>query len=143
MGAAREAAENGLGCPPAGLSLQLERSVEAPAIARGAAGSLCQQLGLSPSLCNTCLLLVSEIVSNAVLHSSAPVDSLILLTAKAGDKAVHVSVTDAGDGFTHTVGLPPSPGRGYGLYLVDTAASDWGIERIGGTRVWFELPRSA
>ena len=127
---------------PAGLSLELERSVEAPAVARAAASGLCQDLGLCPSLRNTCLLLVSEIVSNAVLHSSAPPDSLIRFTATAAGDTVRITVTDAGDGFSHPIGLPPSPGRGYGLYLVDKAAREWGIDRVGGTRVWFELPRS-
>ena len=55
---------------------------------------------------------------------------------------MRVTVTDAGDGFSHPIGLPPSPGRGYGLYLVDKGAREWGIDRVGGTRVWFELPRS-
>ena len=74
---------------PAGVSLELERSVESPAVARAAASGLCQNLGLSPSLRNTCLLLVSEIVSNAVLHSSAQPDSLILFTATAAGHRAH------------------------------------------------------
>ncbi len=127
---------------PTDVSLELLRSVEAPAVARAAASGLCQDLGLSPSLHNTCLLLVSEVVSNAVLHSPGPLDSRILFTATAAGDAVRVTVTDAGDGFSHPIGLPPSPGRGYGLYLVDKGAREWGIDRVGGTRVWFELPRS-
>jgi len=129
--------------PSAALRLELERSVEAPAIARAAASGLCDDLDLGPSLRSTCLLLVSEIVSNAVLHSSAPLDEAIVFTASSGPDAVHVAVIDAGNGFSYPVGVPPSPGRGYGLYLVDKAAREWGIDRVGGTRVWFELARSA
>lgn len=136
------ASRNGTSPPPR-LSLELERSVEAPTIARAAANSLCDDLGLCPSLRSTCLLLVSEVVSNAVLHSSAPLDAAILFTASSADDAVRITVTDAGRGFSYPVGVAPSPGRGYGLYLVDKAAREWGIDRVGGTRVWFELPRSA
>ena len=133
---------NGADRLPAGLSLELERSVEAPAVARAAASGLCDDLALSPSLRSTCLLLVSEVVSNAVLHSSAPLDAAILFTASPTGDAVRITVTDAGEGFSYPVGVPPSPGRGYGLYLVDKAAREWGIDRVGGTRVWFELARS-
>lgn len=38
---------------------------------------------------------------------------------------------------------PDSLSDGYGLYLLDKAASSWGVERTGGTTVWFELVRGA
>ena len=55
---------------------------------------------------------------------------------------MRITVIDAGDGFTHKVSPPAKPGGGYGLYLVDMASRQWGIDRAGGTRVWFDLPRS-
>jgi len=127
----------------AGLELELERNAHAPAVARAATGGLCRELELSSSLQHTCLLLVSELVSNAVLHSSAPPDASILLTAMAAADIVRIAVTDAGDGFDHTAAIPTRPGRGYGLYLVERSASRWGIDRVGGTRVWFELSRES
>ncbi len=141
MAAAQKTA--GAGGARAELSLQLARSVEAPAIARAAASGLCENLEISPSLRNTCVLLVSEVVSNAVLHSSAPRDAPILLTAAAAEDSVRIAVTDAGDPFTHQVAEPATPCGGYGLYLVDRTARRWGIDRVGGTSVWFELPRCA
>src|SRR6202035_5912643 len=54
------------------LALDLQRSVEAPGIARAAVSELSRELRLAASLVQTLVLLVSEIVSNAVLHSSGP-----------------------------------------------------------------------
>jgi anti-sigma regulatory factor (Ser/Thr protein kinase) len=88
------------------------------------------------------MLLVSEVVSNAVQHSPGPAGAPVLLAAAVGEKIVHIAVTDAGRGFTPRRHDPRADG-GYGLYLLDKAASRWGIDQVGGTRVWFELSRSA
>ena len=114
--------------PESGLSpllvLELQRNVEAPGIARAAMAD------------------VSEVVSNAVLHSSAPASSTITLTASVSMEAVRVSVTDAGGGFVPRERDPASINDGYGLYLVDKAARRWGVDSTQHTSVWFELPRS-
>jgi anti-sigma regulatory factor (Ser/Thr protein kinase) len=89
------------------------------------------------------VLLVSEVVTNAVLHSNAPTDVPILLTTSVTEETIHVTVTDTGDSFTP---LPRRPERrygGYGLHILDKAARRWGVDRVGGTRVWFELSRTA
>jgi anti-sigma regulatory factor (Ser/Thr protein kinase) len=88
-------------------------------------------------------LLVSEIVSNAVLHSPAPEDTSILLTTGVTEDAIRVTVTDMGDGFVPEPRGAETTHGGYGLYILEEAASRWGVDRIGGTRVWFELPRTA
>jgi anti-sigma regulatory factor (Ser/Thr protein kinase) len=126
----------------ANLELELERNVEAPGIARAAVNGICSRLHLSQSEQHTLTLLVSELVSNAVLHSSGPPDAPVLLAATVGEDIVQIAVTDAGRGFA------PRPqdhrnGGGYGLYLVDRAASRWGIDEVDGTCVWFELARAA
>jgi anti-sigma regulatory factor (Ser/Thr protein kinase) len=122
--------------------LELQRNVEAPGIARAAVNRICGSLDLSQSEQHTLTLLVSELVSNAVLHSSGPADAPVFLAATVGEDVVQIAVTDAGRGFA------PRPqdhrtGGGYGLYLVDRAASRWGIDQVDGTRVWFELARAA
>lgn len=119
------------------VELELRRGVEAPAIARAAVGELCQQAGVTGSRCQTLLLLVSEIVTNAVLHSNGPAATPIRLAAHAGDDVVRVDVDDGGRGFT-----PGDAARargGWGLRLVEKEARRWGIEDVRGTRVWFEL----
>ncbi|MEA2199696.1 MAG: hypothetical protein QOI89_292 [Solirubrobacteraceae bacterium] len=130
------------GLPPP-LVLELQRNVEAPGIARAAVTELSQDAGLSGSTFQTLVLLVSEVVSNAVLHSKGPAHAVIKLTAKVSRDAVHISVTDAGGGFVPKQRDPASMHDGYGLYLVDKAASRWGVDSSGPTSVWFELPRTA
>lgn len=124
------------------LVLKLKRDLQAPAVARAAAVGRCHGLDLSDSLCDALVLLVSEVVTNAVRHSSAPCDTPIILTTSVTDDSIRISVIDTGDGFTPMPRDPDATQGGYGLYLVDKAARRWGVDRVGGTRVWFELARS-
>jgi anti-sigma regulatory factor (Ser/Thr protein kinase) len=123
------------------LELRLERDVRAPAIARAAVSEELEAAGIDGSFGQTIVLLVSEVVSNAVRHSSAPEDSSIALAASVSDAAVRISVTDAGEGFTPRPRDPERLGDGYGLFLLERAATSWGVELQSGTTVWFELAR--
>jgi anti-sigma regulatory factor (Ser/Thr protein kinase) len=121
------------------VELELRRGVEAPAIARAAVGELCEHAGLVGARRQTLQLLVSEVVTNAVLHSNGPAATPIRLSARASDDVVRVEVDDGGRGFT-----PGSAARargGWGLQIVQKEARQWGIEDMDGTRVWFELAR--
>jgi len=129
--------ENGTGS----LRLELERDVSAPAIARSAVAEQLIALGVDGSFGQTVVLLVSEVVSNAVRHSNGPPDATIAVDASVTDRAVRVAVTDAGAGFEPRPRDPERLGEGYGLYLVAKAASAWGVETERGTTVWFELDR--
>lgn len=128
---------------PICFQLDLQRNLEAPAIARAAVTGRCQDCDLSAVLRQALVLLVSELVSNAVLHSRGPSDAPIILTAEASADAIRITVTDAGRGFIPQARDRPGVDGGYGLYVVDRAASQWGVDRVGGTRVWFELARSS
>jgi anti-sigma regulatory factor (Ser/Thr protein kinase) len=128
--------------PPATLELELKRDHQAPSVARAAASGRCEGLELCTSLRETLVLLVSEIVSNAVLHSSGPPDTPIVLTTSVTENAVRVTVTDTGDGFVPQQRKPEVTQGGYGLYILEKSARRWGVDRVGGTRVWFELPRT-
>jgi anti-sigma regulatory factor (Ser/Thr protein kinase) len=84
------------------------------------------------------VLLVSELVTNAILHGRAPLE----LRAQPAGAGVRVEVHD------HERTRPPilrhdddltEPG-GRGLQLVDTLADRWGwAENDCGKVVWFEL----
>jgi anti-sigma regulatory factor (Ser/Thr protein kinase) len=125
------------------LELELQRNIEAPAIARAAVTGWCQDLDLSGSLCHTLLLLVSEVVTNAVLHSRGPARAPVSLSATVIDESIRLTVTDAGSGFSPRPRDPAGGDDGYGLYLLSKAADRWGVDSTGGTRVWFELSRTA
>jgi anti-sigma regulatory factor (Ser/Thr protein kinase) len=126
------------------LRLELNRDNEAPAAARAAVSEWCPDLGGGAPRRETLLLLVSELVTNAVLHSQGPDDAPIGVSASVEDERVRIDVTDAGERFTPAARERPRVGArasvgGYGLYVVDQAASRWGVDRARGTRVWFEL----
>jgi anti-sigma regulatory factor (Ser/Thr protein kinase) len=126
------------------LRISLEQAPSAPALARAAITGFSDGSDIVPARLATLLLLVSEVVTNAVIHSSAPARSEILLCAHlVGTGVVRVEVTDRGRGFTPAPRDPDRPGGGYGLYLVAQEARSWGVENEGGARVWFELATQA
>jgi anti-sigma regulatory factor (Ser/Thr protein kinase) len=125
------------------LQIELGRNVQAPSAARAAVLEGDPSLKLSSPLRNQLELLVSELVSNAVRHSRGPVEEPIVLTATVCEGIVRVAVIDAGEGFDPGARRRPAVTGGYGLFLVEQIASRWGVDGVGGTRVWFELPTGA
>jgi anti-sigma regulatory factor (Ser/Thr protein kinase) len=124
------------------LELELERDVRAPARARSEVAGRLAELGVDGVNSQMLVLLVSEVVSNAVRHSTGPAGDKILLVATANEQAIRIAVTDSGRGFTPRPRDPDRIEDGYGLYLLDRAASSWGVESSEGTTVWFELART-
>jgi anti-sigma regulatory factor (Ser/Thr protein kinase) len=128
--------------PRATLDVEFERTVRAPASARSAVAEHLQRMGVDGGLGQTAVLLVSEVVTNAVRHSSAPPEAPVALSATVESELVRIAVTDAGEGFVPRPRDPERLGEGYGLYLLDKAARSWGVEaHDAGTTVWFELDR--
>ena len=96
---------------------------------------------LPPMIRDDVLLLVSELVTNAVRHAGAGPEHPLQVQLQHGPRWVVVAVTDEGPGFT---GCPsPSEGNepgGWGLFLVDQIADRWGVERTtSGNCVWFKI----
>ncbi len=85
----------------------------------------------------TAKLLISELVTNAVLHG----DGTITLRAALDDDRLLVEVIDEGSGFERVVEKHDFEQiGGWGLRIVDSEASRWGVHE-GTTHVWFELER--
>jgi anti-sigma regulatory factor (Ser/Thr protein kinase) len=122
------------------IDLSLPRTAEAPMLARAATRKLCERLPLSDSRCQILLVLVSEVVTNAVKYSDGARDAGIAFrAAEMGDGAVRIDVYDGGTGFQPQPRDPSAADRGWGLYLVDRESQSWGVDASAGTRVWFEL----
>lgn len=117
------------------LELELPASAQAPARAREAMTTMS---GIPEHALEDLILLVSEVVSNAVRHGS-PNGSPIRLSATVGDGHVKVSVSDGGPGL-HVVpsNIPGTP-EGYGLRLLDDLADEWGWATRPVSEVWFRL----
>ena len=87
-------------------------------------------------LVETAVLLISEVVTNALLHAGTPID----VAARLDDDGLRVEV---GDGSLH---LPvrrryaTTAGTGRGLLMLEQLVDDWGVSRHQrGKTVWFRL----
>jgi anti-sigma regulatory factor (Ser/Thr protein kinase) len=87
-------------------------------------------------LLDDALLLVSELVTNAVVHAGTE----IALRAAIGDGGMTVEVTDRGTGRLAPGQAAETAGSGRGLMLVDMLATEWGTRYGRATKtVWFRL----
>jgi serine/threonine-protein kinase RsbW len=82
-------------------------------------------------------LVVSELVTNSVLHAGLAPDSTIdLHVAHDGDR-VRVAVHDDGPGFGPEDEASPRPNGGLGFVVVDELAETWDVDCDGdGCTVW-------
>jgi len=85
----------------------------------------------------TAVLLVSELVSNAVVHAHTE----IALTLRYDRGLITVGVRDGSDQLPARSDVPPAATSGRGLQMVDALAVDWGVLRVpeGGKVIWFAL----
>jgi anti-sigma regulatory factor (Ser/Thr protein kinase) len=128
---------------PSGLRMRLGSGPDAAADARRAIAQL--RADLDPPLMETLRLLVTELVTNSVRHTDC--DSLMLRIA-IGKSAVLTEVADEGPPFDLEdievqTAEAHDPDGGWGLFLVERLAREWGVkEDHGSKRVWFELSRA-
>ena len=120
------------------LVLELPHTSQAPGIARRWVDkSFAEELDDDAQ--HTAKVLVSELVTNAVVHGRGTPE----IHAQLGRDVLLVEVIDEGPGFTPTVREPhPDTVGGNGFRIVEEEARRWGI-RDGAAHVWFELPRHA
>ena len=87
-------------------------------------------------LAYTATMLVSELVANAILHTSTPVTVVV---APDRDR-VRIEVHDGSPKLPVRKHYSDMSGTGRGLMLVERMAATWGSNRTGGGKVvWFEL----
>jgi PAS domain S-box-containing protein len=114
-----------------------------PAAPRAARHALAAALAgrLSQRAEGDALIVVSELVTNAIRHGGAPDDRYELtLHAALRETGLRIEVTDPGAGF-EPGGHGPRPDGGYGLHLLDRLASRWGVAGAEPVTVWVELDR--
>jgi anti-sigma regulatory factor (Ser/Thr protein kinase) len=134
QGSSPDAAEE-----PAESSFVLD--IRAPAAARAAVASALRDR-VSAAVLGDAQLLVSELVTNSVLHSGASPGGAVVLRVQLSSAMVRLDVEDSG-GDSAVVARPPEldGGGGFGLNLVHTLSERWGVEHAlaGGLRVWAQL----
>lgn len=87
-------------------------------------------------LCDEAALLVSELVTNSLLHAGSPID---LKVRRVGD-GVRVEVRDRSTSMPSPRNYAGDSVTGRGLEILDLIATNWGAELCeDGKIVWFEL----
>jgi anti-sigma regulatory factor (Ser/Thr protein kinase) len=120
------------------LQLRLAGGTDAPRRARSALSAL---NGTLSDLHEEVKLLVSELVTNSVVHAGAGSDGLLELRLAVSPEQVRAELIDPGPGFRPPSVLPePGAGGRFGLFLVERFATRWGTES-DPARVWFEIDR--
>ena len=97
---------------------------------------------LADAMRDDLLLLLTELVTNAVRHSGSTAGTPIEIEMREKRDCVLVVVTDLGAGFDRPNRPMPdhSSSGGLGLVLVDRLSRAWGTRRVRqGSQVWFEL----
>jgi anti-sigma regulatory factor (Ser/Thr protein kinase) len=93
---------------------------------------------LEGETCDVCLLLLDELVANAVQHADGGVGVRVDI-----QDLIRVEVTNHGtDGIVEQIPYERGrPAEHFGLHVVHGLASSWGVSRdTGDTVVWFEVP---
>lgn len=117
------------------IAVALVASVEAAAQARGVVRDLLRQ-GHRPDLADTACLLTSELVTNALVHSGAPVELVVDLD----EARLAIEVIDASSESPVPREAAPLDTGGRGLAMVAHLADAWGITRVvPGKSVWFSI----
>ena len=121
----------------AAMKTHLDRNLASPRTARHFVEGVLSRWKCDQRV-DTINLLVSELVTNAIVHGGSSADVAVRLT----ETAVRVSVADRSDGLPRLKDAEAGDTSGRGVSLVDSLASAWGVERLPvGKAIWFEVPR--
>ena len=113
-------------------------SLSAIAPARHWARERLSESGIDDGRLDLLVLLVSELVTNAVAHADPPV----VLRVHVDEERTRVEVTDGVRDVPVVRDPPPTALGGRGVMFVDRLASSWGTSEEDGDAakaVWFEL----
>jgi serine phosphatase RsbU (regulator of sigma subunit)/anti-sigma regulatory factor (Ser/Thr protein kinase) len=120
------------------LALELPGGPGAPRAARHEMGrALAGRVGATAEA--DALILVSELVTNAIRHGGARDEGeQVAVHAALLPAGLRIEVTDPGPGF-EPGGHGPRADGGYGLHLLDRLATRWGVSGTEPVTVWVEL----
>lgn len=119
------------------LVLEVGCGSEAPALVRAALSQI-RELGAARE---DAILVASELVTNAVVHSGgSPADTIQVRTVLTrGDVSISVHDPGLSDDTPRLRATNALGASGQGLRIVNQLARRWGFERDRGNRVWAEL----
>ncbi|MFF7263155.1 SpoIIE family protein phosphatase [Streptomyces sp. NPDC008159] len=93
-----------------------------------------------PDQVDSAVLLVSEMLTNVLVHTDADALLVVEMTGDGGKRRMRIEVTDASDDLPHKRRPGELASSGRGLVLMDVLADAWGVDPRGdGKSIWFEL----
>ncbi|MEU6803101.1 SpoIIE family protein phosphatase [Streptomyces neyagawaensis] len=93
-----------------------------------------------PDQVDSAVLLVSEMLTNVLVHTDADALLVVEMTGDGGKRRLRIEVTDASDDLPHKRRPGELASSGRGLVLMDVLADAWGVDPRGdGKSIWFEL----
>jgi anti-sigma regulatory factor (Ser/Thr protein kinase) len=98
-------------------------------------------LGAEHGACEDSVLLLSETLTNAIVHGQG---SQVEVDAYVDDANIRVEVTDEGGSTVPHRRDDPDGVHGRGLPILAMLTESWGFEQLddGRLRVWFEIPHT-
>jgi anti-sigma regulatory factor (Ser/Thr protein kinase) len=88
--------------------------------------------------------MVSEAVSNAILHGQPEADGRIGLRLEPENGVIRVAVTDGAPMFhLRDVAFDGAERSHHGLFMLDALADRWGLSLDGKKAIWFEVESRA
>jgi PAS domain S-box-containing protein len=98
----------------------------------------------SKTMLDDLLIVVTELVNNAVVHGGAEdASSRVSVHVAAAPEQLRAEVSSRGTAFDLRQPSPPEEPGGFGLFLVDRLSSRWGLDEGDDVCVWFEIDRDA
>ncbi|HEU5151434.1 MAG TPA: ATP-binding protein [Iamia sp.] len=119
-----------------GDTIRLDAEPRSVGHARRFASATLEGWGVAAELIDTCVLLVSELATNAVLHARTPFTVTI-----ERRPVLRVEVHDGDPRLPHPRDYGPEASSGRGLHLVELLSQSSGTVTSpdGGKAVWFEM----
>jgi len=113
-------------------------------VARHTVADQLTAVGLREAACDDALLVLSELVSNAVTHAAPLPNGRIAVGWTVLEDALHLEITDGGSVTRPQASVAASfSGSGRGLDIVRTICRAWGVtEGERSVTVWADVPMS-
>lgn len=119
------------------LTTTLEPITASPGSARRAATEWLRANGAPTALVDSAVLIVSELVTNAVVHAG----TAMMLRLDWDGPQLRIEVIDGGPARGALMSHQSPTGGGRGLFIVDHLSESWGVEiNRTGKRVWANVP---
>jgi anti-sigma regulatory factor (Ser/Thr protein kinase) len=118
------------------LEIALPPDPRSAADARHAVAAYCRARGVREDLLQVGVLVISELVTNVVLHAATP----MIVWAEYEDSTLTLAATDGDTALPALLAPDDTHEGGRGVAIIDQLSASWGLTRTGlGKVIWVTL----